>query len=330
MRAGRVARRLAVGLLVLVALGAVVVGVMLVLDILADPPTAACPAPPTTFGPPISVAGHQEIAIEYACEGAVQRGTLYLPDGPGPHPAVVWVHGAGPETRLGFGGVLMPLVESGVAVFSYDKRGVGESQGTCCAGDSGHFNLLAADVAGAVAALATRSDLRRDEIGLIGASQAGWIAPKAAADSGKVAFIALASATPLTERLTNLYERLARGDEGRLSKDEISRRLAAAGPSGFDPLPYLKQTAVPSLWMFGTEDDRVPVNESIGLLDRLKSESKDITTVTFPGAGHGLLDTPPSAPKAPPTLVDWILKRVHPRPAECVFGVRTLRSSADP
>src|SRR6266550_232793 len=311
MRAGRVARRLAVGLLVLVALGAVVVGVMLVLDILADPPTAACPAPPTTFGPPISVAGHQEIAIEYACEGAVQRGTLYSPDGPGPHPAVVWVHGAGLETRLGFGGVVVPLIESGVAVFSYDKRGVGQSQGTCCAGDSGHFNLLAADVAGAVAALATRSDLRRDEIGLIGASQAGWIAPKAAADSGKVAFIALASSTPVTERLTNLYERLARGDEGQLSREEISRRLASAGPAGFDPLPYWRQLSVRSLWMLGTEDDRIPVPETTSLLNQLKNEGKSIEIVTYAGAGHGLLDVPPSAADAPRTLVSWVVQRVH-------------------
>ena len=305
-------RRVIVVVLLAALLAVVTVGVVFVRDLIADPPDASCQAPAAAFGPPVSVAGHQEVAVEYTCAGAVQRGTLYLPEGPGPHPAVIWVHGAGPAMRLGFGGVIKPIVDSGVAAFSYDKRGVGESEGSCCPGDNGHFNLLAADVAGAVAAVASRADVRRDEIGLVGASQAGWIAPKATVQSGTVAFIALAGATPLTERLTNLYERLARGDEGRLSKDEISRRLAAAGPSGFDPLPYLRQTAVPSLWMFGTEDDRVPVNESIALLDRLKSEGKDITTVTFPGAGHGLLDTPPSAPNAPQTLVDWILKRVHP------------------
>jgi hypothetical protein len=304
-------RRLVGIVLFVAALGAVVVGVVFLLDLITDPPNASCQAPPTTFGPPIAVAGHQEIVVDYSCGGALQEGTLYLPARPGPHPAVVWVHGAGPEKRLRFGGVLVSLVDSGVAVFSYDKRGVGESQGTCCPGDNGHFNLLSADVVGAVAALASRADLRRDEIGLIGASQAGWIAPKAAADSGAVAFIALASATPVSERLTSLYERLARGDQGRLSREEISLRLAAAGPSGFDSLPYLRQTTIPSLWLFGTEDDRVPVPESIALLDQLKKEGKDLTIVTFPGAGHGLLDIPPSAVNAPRTLVEWILKRVH-------------------
>ena len=305
-------RRLTVIVLLAAAFAIATVGVVFVRDLVADPPSASCQAPPTAFGPSISVAGHHQIAIDYVCAGASQSGTLYLSAGPGPYPVAVWVHGAGPATSLSFGGVIAPLVDSGVAVFSYDKRGVGESQGACCPGDNGHFNLLTADVVGAIAALASRSDVRRDEIGLIGASQAGWIAPKATVDSGKVAFIALASATPVSERLTNTYERLARGDEGRLAKDEISRRLATAGASGFDPLPFLQQMTVPSLWMFGTEDDRVPVTESIALLDQLKSRGKDITIVTFPGAGHGLLDTPPSAPNAPPTLVDWILKHVHP------------------
>lgn len=304
-------RRVIVLVLLASLLAVVIVGVVFVRDLIADPPNASCQSPPATFGPPVSVTGHQEVAVEYTCEGAAQRGTLYLPAAPGPYPAVVWVHGAGPALRLGFAGVIGSLVDSGIAAFSYDKRGVGESEGSCCPGDVGHFNLLAADVAGAVAALAARADVRRDEIGLIGASQAGWIGPKAAVQSGTVAFIALASATPLTERLTNLYERLARGDEGRLSREQISRRLAAAGPSGFDPVPYLRQTTAASLWMFGTEDDRVPVGESIALLDRLKNEGKDITTITFPGAGHGLLDMPPSAPMAPATLVDWIVKRVH-------------------
>jgi uncharacterized protein len=308
---GPMRRRLVPLAVAVVGLGAAIALAVFTVDYLADPPTASCNAPPTTFGPTTQVLNHQEVAVHYTCEGAVQSGTLYLPSVAGPLPAVIWVHGAGPALRLSFGGFLANLVDAGVAVFSYDKRGVGESEGSCCPGDNGHFNLLSADVAGAVAALASRSDLRTNEIGLIGASQAGWVGSKAAAMSGKVAFIALASATPLTERLTNLYERLARGDEGQLSKDEISRRLASAGPSGFDPLPYLRQIAAPTFWMFGTADDRVPVPESIALLNQLKKEGKDVEFVTFPDAGHGLLDSPPTNANAPPTLVEWILRKVQ-------------------
>jgi uncharacterized protein len=304
-------RRLVMLVIAVAGLGVVIGAALLLLDYLADPPNASCSAPPTTFGQPAVEFNRSEIPVQYTCEGATQAGTLYLPSGAGPHPAVVWVHGSGEASRLPFGGVVATLVDEGIAVFSFDKRGVGQSQGHCCPGDDGRFNLLSADVQGAVAALAGRSDLRTNEIGLIGASQAGWIAAKAATMSGKVAFIALASATPVTAKLTNLYERLARGDEGRLSSEEISRRLASAGPSGFDPLPHLRQLTVPSFWMFGTADDRIPVPESIALLEQLKKEGKAIEFVTFVGAGHGLLDTPPSHPDAPRALVDWVLKRVH-------------------
>ena len=231
-------RRLITFLLALVGIGASIAAVLFVLDYLSDPPTASCNAPPAGFGQATTVLTRQEVLVHYTCEGAVQAGTLYLPSKPGPHPAVIWIHGAGPERRLGYAGALASLVDAGVAVYSYDKRGVGESQGSCCPGDNGHFNLLSADIAGAVAALASI-------------------------------------------------------------------------PDGFDPLPYWRQLSVRSLWMLGTEDDRIPVPETTALLNQLKNEGKSIEIVTFAGAGHGLLDVPPSAADAPRTLVGWVVQRVH-------------------
>jgi pimeloyl-ACP methyl ester carboxylesterase len=257
---------------------------------------------------------HREIHLRFTCEGAAQAATVYLPSGPGPHPALVWVHGAGEATRLTWGGQLLPgLVRAGVAVLSYDKRGVGQSQGVCCPGDEGHFNLLTADVTGAVSVLRARSDIAVDEVGLAGASQAGWIVPRAAVDT-HAAFVALVSAPTVPERTANLYEQLASGDEGRLTRQEISRRLREAGPSGFDPLPNLKQMTMPGLWLFGTADDRTPVDESVAVLKALKTGGHDITIRVFPNAGHGLVDNPPTDPDAAPTMIDWILGHVHPTP----------------
>jgi uncharacterized protein len=275
-----------------------------------DPETARCDQPPAAFPAERELKDHREVDLRYTCEGAVQAATLYLPKGSGRHPALVWIHGAGESGRIPYAfPIFKSLVQSGVAVLSYDKRGVGESSGICCPGDSGHFNLLTADVAGAVGALRSRSDIDPRQIGLFGASQAGWIAPRAAIEA-HAAFLALASAPTVTERTANLYERLASGTEGQLSKNEISRRLADAHPSGFDPMPYLQQLSVPGLWEFGTADDRTPVDESIAILDGLKAAGKDITVVTFPNAGHGLLDSPPSDPAAAPAMARWILDHV--------------------
>jgi dipeptidyl aminopeptidase/acylaminoacyl peptidase len=289
-----------------------VVAVNLLGPSVVDPETARCDGPPTTFGSERALADHREVDVRFTCEGAVQAATIYLPGGAGRHPALVWIHGAGQASRIPYAfDVFQQLVHSGIAVLSYDKRGVGESEGVCCVGDSGHFNLLTADVVGAVSVLRSRSDIDPHQIGLFGASQAGWIAPRAAVEA-HAALLAVASAPTVTERTANLYERLASGEQGRLSKAEISRRLKDAGSPGFDPLPYLKQLTVPGLWEFGTADDRTPVDESIAVLDGLKAGGKDITVAVFPDAGHGLLDTPPTDPNAGPTMIRWILDHLHP------------------
>jgi alpha-beta hydrolase superfamily lysophospholipase len=118
---------------------------------ITDPGTAGCPAPPVVLAAERDRSGHRELDVMFTCEDAQLAGTIYLPPGPGAHPGVVWVHGAGEAERLSWGGQLVPgLVRAGVAVLSYDKRGVGQSEGRCCPGDQGHFNLLIADVEGAV------------------------------------------------------------------------------------------------------------------------------------------------------------------------------------
>jgi dipeptidyl aminopeptidase/acylaminoacyl peptidase len=281
----------------------------------SDPETAVCDNPAATFGDPHILSDYQEIEVHFTCEGVTLAGTLTLPLDPGPHPALVWVHGSGEEGRLTYKAPLVQkLVQTGLAVFSYDKRGVGESQGVCCPGDSNHFNLLAADVAGAVNALRSRSDIDPKQIGLLGASQAGWIVPLSVARFDHVAFIALVDAPVVTTGEEGLYSRLT-GEEGGqasgLSKEEIAQRLKQAGPSGFDPVPFLKQIKVPGLWLYGGEDLSQPVDSDLIILDQLKAEGKDITSVVFPSAGHGLLDVPPTDPKALPILIEWLLKQVH-------------------
>ena len=272
-----------------------------------DPASARCDAPNVRFAQVVDRGDHREVVAHFRCEGTTLAGTVYLPRSRGPHPGVVWVHGAGEAPRLGFSGELLPsLVAADIAVFSYDKRGVGESGGECCPGDTGHFNLLTADAVGAVQALRERPEVDPARVGLAGASQAGWVAPRAAIDSD-AAFVALASAPTVPERVANLYERLSAGEDGELSREEIARRLEDADDRGFDPAPYLSKMTMPGLWEFGTADVNTPVPESIAILERLKSSGHDVTVVTFDGAGHGLLDVPPTDPDAVPRLVGWVM-----------------------
>src|SRR5690606_15049951 len=108
------------------------------------------------------------------------RGRLVLPaDAAGPVPLAVLVHGS--ERYSGVDGYPMQylLPAQGVAVFVYDKRGTGGSQGEY----SQDFHALAGD---AVAALAEARRLHPpgfSRAGFVGSSQGGWVAPLAASRS---------------------------------------------------------------------------------------------------------------------------------------------------
>lgn len=128
-------------------------------------------------------------------------------------------------------------------------------------------------------------------------------------DSQHVAFIALASAAILPYDQVKAYAELtggSGGDEPFPSKEQIAERLQGTDPSGSDPKPYLEQLRIPALWLYGTADREVPVDQSVALLNTLKAQGKDFTVVTFPDAGHGLLDSPPTDPQAPTITVEWV------------------------
>jgi len=278
----------------------------------SDSESARCNSPNPTFDQAVDLGDHREVNVHFTCEGVVLAGTLYLPAGEGRHPAVVWVHGSGEQPRLNYGAIVAPLVEQGIAVFSYDKRGVGESEGDCCT-SPGHYNLVAADADGAVVALRSRADIDAARVGFYGASEAGWVVPLANARLDQpVAFTALVDAPTVTTGEEEVWSNAAGEEEpGPLTeekKEDATRRLEEAGPSGFDPAPYIERMQTPGLWLYGGADKSIPTDRCVAILERLKQEGKEFTIVVFPGAGHGLVDRVPTAPQAPATLVRWIEK----------------------
>lgn len=122
-------------------------------------------------------------------------GTLYLPSGSGgPHPAVVLIHGDGPDTRDGYRFLARRFARNGIAALVYDKRGTGASSGDW---RRARFADLAGDALAGVSLLQSRSDIDPGRIGLWGGSQGGWIATLAAGRSPDVSFL-IVKAGPAT------------------------------------------------------------------------------------------------------------------------------------
>ncbi|HEX8171578.1 MAG TPA: alpha/beta hydrolase [Thermoanaerobaculia bacterium] len=117
-------------------------------------------------------------------------GTLYLPERSTPAPAVVFLHGSGPQTRAGAAPIAQRFAEAGIAALVFDKRGCGASSGSWQAASLAD---LASDAVAAVRLLAARADLDRTKIGLWSISQSGWYAPIAANQEPAVSFVIVAT-----------------------------------------------------------------------------------------------------------------------------------------
>lgn len=146
---------------------------------------------------PVKPYPYSEEAVAY--DNAVARvrlaGTLTMPQGRGPFPAVVLIAGSGGHTRdeVVFGHAIFlvladHLTRHGIAVLRYDKRGLGQSTGDYASATSADF---AADADAGVTYLKTVPQIDARRIGLIGHSEGGVIAPMVAERDPAAAFLIL-------------------------------------------------------------------------------------------------------------------------------------------
>lgn len=150
----------------------------------------------------------------------VLSGTLVLPSGKGPHPAIVRIQGAGPQTRRNaFDGW---FAYHGIAYLSFDKRGTGKSTGDWR--DAG-ISDLADDVVAALRMLRQRNDIDPDRIGIEGDSEGAWIAPVVAARDPKLKFIVIWGG-PAMDYVAELMNEVEEGVKARgLSGEDLRKAL---------------------------------------------------------------------------------------------------------
>lgn len=161
--------------------------------------------------------------VSFASGTTELAGTLLLPQRPGPHPAVVMIHGSGPSTRDALWPWADMYARAGIAVLIHDKRGTGSSTGNW---STATFDDLADDAHAAVRLLRARPDIDGRRVGLHGMSQGGWVAPLVARRAPDLAFIIAESAPAMTpvehERLRVPYQLAADGFAPELIAHAVS------------------------------------------------------------------------------------------------------------
>jgi pimeloyl-ACP methyl ester carboxylesterase len=290
--------------------------------------------------------------VRFGSDAVELAGTLWWPEVE-PRCGVVMVGGSGPSDR--HNDVLFPPIRqhfmaSGLAVLSYDKRGVGESTGSWVAATIDEF---------AVDAAAAYDVLRKevDTVGLFGHSEGGWVVLRAAASCRELAFV-ITNSTPgitpveqdrysvdvalraagesddVVQSALALYDRLTTELRGGSSWSDVQPLLhaepalspyfgeldedawrSALPKLDHDPEPDVAGLRCPHLALFGSADELVPVPPSVAALAaataRRPSNSSPMTIEVFPGANHRLRIGEGFAPGYLHALTDWIVRRTH-------------------
>ncbi|HOT95594.1 MAG TPA: alpha/beta fold hydrolase [bacterium] len=143
----------------------------------------------------------EEVTVHNTTAGIDLAGTLTRPASGGPFPAAVLITGSGPQDRdealMGHRPFLVLadyLTRHGIAVLRMDDRGVGKSKGSFAAATTPDFT---GDALAGVAYLKSLPFVQPRQIGLIGHSEGGIVAPMAANRSRDVAWIILLAGTGL-------------------------------------------------------------------------------------------------------------------------------------
>ena len=148
---------------------------------------------------------------------------VYIPNSPGKHPAVVFMHGSGPEGMFANQYIAEYLAGMGIVTLIQDKRGFGKSTGDWT---KANYDDLANDYIGAVELLKSIQAVNDKQIGIFGHSQGGTICPLVASKSNDISFIISNAATGDTLYKQDLYRVENNLKQNDFSPVEISEAMA--------------------------------------------------------------------------------------------------------
>jgi pimeloyl-ACP methyl ester carboxylesterase len=283
------------------------------------------------------------LEVEADSGGVRLAGTLWRPASEAV--AGVLMHpGSGPSGRdndVLFPPIREQLLRAGIAVCSFDKRGVGGSTGRWQ--DAG-IAEQADDLLAALAVFESNSPPSLP-LGLFGHSQGGWVVVEAAGRGAPVAFVITNSGpgvSPARQERYSLANKLTDGREAKalatydalvavmrecptlergveqleaagvpyrelpglesMFEDEAIWRLCAR-IFGYDPARALSRISVPFLGIFGAADKLTPAEESVVAL-RAAVRPELLQVEVFPDGDHRLFQG------EPPRFVDGYLDRI--------------------
>ncbi|PRY22754.1 S9 family peptidase [Pseudosporangium ferrugineum] len=250
-------------------------------------------------------------------DGLEISGWLFEPPTPGPHPAVVWLHG-GPEAqeRPGHGPLFQSLVDRGIAVFAANVRGSsGFGRGFVNA-DNGPLRWGAvADVAACVAHLVGSGVADPARVGCMGRSYGGYLTLAAMTTYPELFAVGIdvcgmANFATFYEHTEPWIAAAAVAKYGDPVRDAALLR-------DLSPITRIDRLRAPLMVVHGENDSNVPVIEAEQVVAALAERGVEHRYLLFPGEGHELLHRSSRAEYLRET-VGWLTRHLR---APALLGV---------
>jgi acetyl esterase/lipase len=210
----------------------------------------------------------------------LQFGDLRIPEGPGPFPLVVFVHGGVWEAIYNLthaGHLCVALAEAGIASWSLEYRRIGDPGGGW-PGTQQDVDLGIAHVQ----SLARDWPLDVGRVVLAGHSAGGQLAGCAAART-KLALRGLMPIGGCLDLREGWRLQLGDGVVGRYlggGSEEVPEHYDAASPIELVPL------RVPISLVHGTDDSSVPFSQSARFAEVARAAGDEVHVIALAGAGH--------------------------------------------
>jgi len=247
--------------------------------------------------------------VETERNGLTLRGTAYLPEAPGRHPAVLLLHGlSGHRIETGFLFVRLgrALAARGIAAVAFDFLHSGESDGA--------FERMSvpgeiADAEAMTRWLAAQPFTDRSRLGLLGFSLGGLVA--ACLNARTDAYGAHVLVAPTTVENLARHARRWRDPHGRIriGAHHLNRRFIET-LEGLDPAGDLARPPRPTLIIQGSGDETVPPATSRHFARALERAGAPARTLEIAGAGHTFAD-PEHQDQLARAATDFLAEHVH-------------------
>ncbi len=215
---------------------------------------------------------------------------LYKPAGPGPHPVIISIHG-GPESqsRPWFSSTYQLWLEKlGVAVLVPNVRGSAGYGKTYVALDNGFKREDSVkDIGALLDWVEAQTDLDQDRVAVFGGSYGGYMVLASAvhfSDRLKAAvdIVGISSFVTFLENTQDYRRDLRRVEYGDERDPEMRAHLEK-----ISPVNNVEHIKIPMFVVQGENDPRVPVTESIQMVEALREQGQPVWYMNALNEGHG-------------------------------------------